>query len=315
MRIAITGANGFVGKAMVRVAITQGHSVRSIVRKPTGLPNERIVGDISVETIDPTIFTDIDAVIHLVARTHITGESADASSEAYRLINVVGTQKALEAAAAAGVKYFVYISSVKAAAESTEIGQALTSEFTPNPKDAYGKTKLEAEQLVQKFCEENRMNWVILRPPLVYGPGVEANFARLIACVARGVPLPLRGVKNRRSIVYVDNLADASIRSLSEIGAQNKIVMLCDNTLSTADLLRAIAYPLVKPARLFLFPETLFRILRYVPKMQPLLDRLTGSLEIDPAPAMRLLNWTPSVSIGDGMQQTVAQWLADNKGR
>jgi nucleoside-diphosphate-sugar epimerase len=315
VKIAITGANGFVGKAVVRAAQMQGHVVVSLVRAPSGLPGEQIIADLNSGSLDPALFAGCDAVIHLVARTHISNDRAADPLAAYRKINVDGTGKILAAAALAGVAHIIYMSSVKAAGERTVLGRPLTAQSSPHPEDAYGITKLEAENLVRSYCNERGMGWTIIRPPLVYGPGVQANFARLISFAARGIPLPLAGIANRRSIIYVGNLADATIRALSEKNAQNQTLMLCDNTVSTAALVRVIAKHLSARDRIFAVPPILFGVLRRLPKMARLLDRLIGSLEIDPQPSMRLMNWSPPVDTDEAIRRTVARWTSDKEGR
>jgi nucleoside-diphosphate-sugar epimerase len=259
VKFAVTGANGFLGRAVVKAIAAQGSDALPLVRSASGMANECVIGDFSDSQPNADLLKGVDVVIHLAARTHVTRETASDPLGAYRRVNVQGTRHLLAAATQASVRRFVYMSSVKAVGERTQVGAPFTPLTIPEPEDAYGITKLEAEHEVMSTCERSAMAWTIIRPPLVYGPGVRANFARLITLVAQGVPLPLRGVNNRRSIVYVDNLASATVAAAETKAAGNELLMICDDTLSTADLISEIARQLTRPARLFTVPNTIFR--------------------------------------------------------
>jgi nucleoside-diphosphate-sugar epimerase len=308
VKFAVTGANGFLGRAVVRTITGQGNESLPLVRTASGMANECVIGDLSDSQPNADALRGVEVVIHLAARTHVTRETSSDPLGAYRRVNVQGTRNLLATAAQAGARRFVYMSSVKAVGERTQAGAPFTPLTIPAPEDAYGITKLEAEQEVMSACERSGMAWTIIRPPLVYGPGVSANFARLIKLVAQGVPLPLRGVYNRRSIVYVDNLASATLAAAQAEAAENKLLMICDDTLSTAELVSGIAQQLARPARLFTVPIMVLRAARHVPVVSRIVGRLTDSLEIDAGSSMRLINWTPGTTTTKALHKTVAQW-------
>lgn len=312
MKVAITGANGFVGQAVYRRMQADGHVPLAIVRAPSGISGEVVSGDLAQARFVPGQLDGIDAVIHLAARTHVMDETAPDALGAYRAANVEGTRAILDAAIAAGAKRFVFMSSVKAMGERTQPGAPFTPETTPRPEDAYGVSKLEAETLVRERCEAAGVEWTILRPPLVHGPGVKANFARLVALVARQLPLPLGSLRNRRSIVHVDNLAAAAVQACQAPGAANRLLLIADATLSTPELIRAIATAAGVRARLVQIPPMLLNLAGRLTGKQAMVERLCGSLELDVAASWEALGSTPDLPPDAAIRQTVLALHAPN---
>lgn len=305
MKAAVTGASGFVGRAVLHALGQAGHEAVALVRSAPPGTGARAIGDLADGPIDPAVLGAADTVIHLAARTHVTDETMSDAMAAYRATNVTGTGHLVDAAVAAGVTRFVYMSSVKAVGERTIAGRPMTPETTPRPEDPYGITKLEAEALVRERCNAAGIAWTILRPPLVYGPGVKANFDRLIALVERRLPMPLASIRNRRSIVYVDNLADATVAAAVAPGTRNRILTLCDDTLSTPDLIRAVAEALgIKPV-LLPFPPALLTLAGQITGRTAMVDRLAGSLEIDPRSSMAAADWQPQIDTHQGLRRTI----------
>lgn len=305
MRIAVTGANGFVGRAVL-ARLGAGVEAVPLVRRATGLPGEIVVGDLGQEEIDPRMLAGVDAVIHLAARTHVMHETVSDPEAEYWRTNVAGTSALLDAALAAGVSRFVFMSSVKAVAERSQPGAPVGPDGQPRPEDAYGRTKLAAEELVRRRCDEASVGWVILRPPLVYGPGVRANLERLVRLVGRGLPLPFGAINNRRSMVEVRNLADAAIIAARHPDATGQAFMVSDTTLSTPDLVRAIADALGKPARLVPVPAGAMRFVGRIAGRSDMIERLCGSLELDSRRTGDILGWEPAVAFGDSLAEIVA---------
>lgn len=305
MRIAVSGANGFVGRSLL-ARLGAGVEAVPLVRRASGLPGEVIVGDLGHEALPTDVLNEVDAVIHLAARTHVMAETAADPDAEYRRTNVAGTSALIDAAMASGVKRFVFISSIKAVAERSLPGSPIGPDTPPRPEDAYGRTKLEAERIVQQRCTEAGMEWSILRPPLVYGPGVKANLERLVRLVSRGLPLPLGSIDNRRSMVEVRNLADAVILAARNPGVSGQAFMVSDITLSTPSLVRAIGDALDSPARLLPVPPEVLRFVGKVARRSAMIDRLCGSLELDPRKTHAILGWEPAVAFTDSLAEIVA---------
>lgn len=210
MKFLVTGANGFVGNALVAALQQDGHSVRRALRNRREAESDAVaVGDINGLTDWADALHDIDVVIHLAARVHVMQETAGDPLAAFREVNVEGTENLARQATAAGVKRLVYVSSIKVNGEATLLGRTFREEDTPHPQDPYGISKWEAEQVLHRVAAETGLEVVIVRPPLVYGPGVKGNFAQMLKVLKRGIPLPLASIRNRRSFIYVGNLVDA----------------------------------------------------------------------------------------------------------
>jgi nucleoside-diphosphate-sugar epimerase len=237
---------------------------------------------------------------------HVTNDKSPDPLTEFRRVNVEGTANLARQAAAAGVGRFVFLSSIKVNGEFTEIGRPFTAESLPAPEDAYGVSKYEAEQLLHQIAVETGMEVVIIRPPLVYGPGVKANFESMMRWLAHGVPLPLAAVtENRRSLVLRDNLVDLILTCLSHPGAANQTFLVSDGEdLSTADLLKHMGAALGHPARLFYIHPSLLKIGATVVNKPGIYQRLCGSLQLDITKTRQMLGWTPPVSVYEGLRCT-----------
>ena len=310
MNLLITGGTGFVGQHLVsqltRRELFHQLAVRSQVENPR---NHKYisVGDINAHTPWSQALAGVTDVVHLAARVHITQETSSDAYAAFRAVNTEGTLHLARQAAAAGVRRFVFLSSIKVNGEGKP--QAYLETDTPAPEDAYAASKWEAEQGLWKIAAETGMQMVILRIPLVYGPGVGANFLQLFQTVNKGWPLPLGGIANRRSLLYVGNLVDAMLVALEHPDAANKLYLLSDGQdVSTSQLVERIAQALNKTPRLFSLPQGMLRLAASVLGKSSAVDRLYGSLYLDSAKIRQELSWTPPFSMQQGLAET-AQWF------
>lgn len=305
--ILITGATGFVGTALM--ARLHDRSVHRALRQPVAAthPGDTVIGNITLNTDWRTALADVNCVVHLAARTHVMDGHAANSLSACRLINVEATRNLAQQAAAAGVRRFVFLSSIKVNGETTDT-RPFTRDDTPQPLDAYGISKLEAEEELLRIGADTGMEIVILRPPLVYGPGVKGNFLRLLQAVARGTPLPLASINNQRSLVYVGNLAEAIIACMDAPAAAGKKFLVSDGEdVSTPELIRKLAVALGKSPRLLPCPPGLLRGAATLLGKQAAMMRLTGSLVVDSSALRRELGWQPRYSLDQGLNAT-ARW-------
>ena len=305
MKIAVTGANGFVGRAVLANLAARGVAARPLVRRPSGLPNECIVGDLADGSLDVAHLGDVNAIIHLAARTHVMNDDASDPMAEYRKTNVEGTRKLIETAISAKVGRIVFMSSVKAVGEYSLPGQPLGPDSEPRPEDAYGQSKLEAERLLQTLCDEAGMAWTVLRPPLVHGAGAKGNLARLAGLIRRGIPLPLGAIQNVRSIVSVENLADAAVTAALQGHSDGEILHIADLSLSTPQLARIIGQAEGRPARLFPVPPSLLKLAGKVTGTSAEVGRLTGSLELETLSSFRALHWQPPVDGTRALERTL----------
>lgn len=311
-RVLVTGANGFIGSALCRALVEAGHApqgaVRRIVPSSKGLDTATCVGEIDGNTDWSAALGGIECIVHLAARTHMLRETAADLLAEYRRVNVEGTQRLAQQATAAGVRRFVFLSSVKVNGEMTA-ARAFTENDAPRPEDVYGISKWEAEQELLRISRATGLEIVVLRPPLVYGPGVKGNFLRLLRLVARGVPLPLASVHNRRSLVYLGNLVDAIVTAISAPQAAGQTYLVSDGQdVSTPDLVRAIARALDVRARLFPCPVALLRAAAALAGRGEEAARLTGSLQVDVSKIGRELGWQPRYTLEQGLAET-ARWF------
>lgn len=314
-RILITGATGFVGKAVIRELRAHGHTLSGTTRQadraqgPEGIPLYR-VPDLSMDADWSRIVAGADIVVHLAARAHIMKERDSEALSLYRATNRDGSRRLAEAAAAAGVKRFVFMSSVKAMGEET-YGRPLRESDQPKPEDAYGISKWEAEQALHDVATRTGLEIVILRPPLVYGPDAKGNLLTLLNACARGWPLPLRGIDNRRSLVSARNLASAIEAAAFHPSAAGATFFVSDGEdISTADLIGRLAHAMGRAPRLFAVPKSLLSLARRLPGVGEKVRRLIGSLQVDSEAIRRQLGWQPQQSLDDGLAEMAAHHVS-----
>lgn len=309
MIVAVTGAGGFVGKAVSRALLDRGHTVRALVRSGSQAPEGTepvVVGDLTdVTNASDAVVGALDgagAVVHLAARVHVMDDRDPDPEAAFQRANVAVTDRLAVAASGAGVGRFVFLSSVKVSGEAT--GETPFRESDPAaPEDAYGRSKWQAEQAV---TGSGVAQPVILRPPLVYGPGVRANFEALIRLSDSGLPLPLGGLSgNRRSLIYLGNLADAIVQALAETTPAGTYLVRDGEDLSTADLVRRLRRALGRPARLLPIPAAVLRLAGRATGRSAAIDRLAGSLQVDDSAFRAAAGWTPPYSVDQGLAETV----------
>lgn len=308
--ILVTGASGFVGSAVLHRLDGAGQAVRGAYRH--GVPSLPAsaqgvsVGDLGAAQDWRAALDGVDAVVHTAARVHVMQDAATDALAEYRRVNVEGTLNLARQAAAAGVRRFVFLSSVKVNGEATVAREQFHADDAPAPQDAYGMSKWEAEQGLREIAAQTGMAVVIIRPPLVYGPGVRANFAAMMRWLFRGMPLPLGAVtRNRRSLVALDNLVDLIVTCLSHPAAANQTFLVSDGEdLSTADLLKRMGLALGRPARLFPVPSVLLWAGATVLGRQGVCQRLCGSLQVDITKTRQVLGWSPPVNVDEGLRST-----------
>jgi nucleoside-diphosphate-sugar epimerase len=318
MRLLLTGVSGFVGGRLAARLVADGHLVSGMVRRGGGRVAASLARRIELIEFDD-LATDrdlsqkvrgVDVVIHLAARVHVMHENAGDPLSVFRLANVVATRRLAAAAAAAGVGRFVYVSSIKVNGERTS-GRPFSADDRPAPQDPYGVSKAEAEQVLREVCDATSMQFVIVRPPLVYGAGVKGNFRRLIGLVRRGLPLPFGALQNQRSMVSLDNLVDLLVRCAQHPDAANRVFLVSDgNDWGTPRLIRAIAGALQVRDPLFRVPPALLYALGRVTGKRAMVDRLCGSLQLDIERTREVLDWAPPQSPEDAVREAVAAYLA-----
>ncbi len=299
VRVLVTGASGFVGAAVCRHLQGRGWRVRGSLRRagsalPAGV--ETVVsGDIDGDSDWTAALAGVDAVVHCAARVHVLKENDSDPLAAFRRVNVAASRRLAEQAVAAGVGHFVFLSSIGAA----------QAERGPAGASPYQQSKLEAEAALRAAVAGSAMTLVILRPPLVYGPGAPGNFAHLARLVAAGRPLPMAGIDNRRSLLFVANLTTAVEAALACAASPDGPLALADGEdLSTPELVRRIARACGRPARLFYFPESLLRFIARLLGRGPTIAALTGTLTIDNARIGETLGWSPGYSVDEGLAAT-----------
>ncbi|MFZ2162810.1 MAG: SDR family oxidoreductase [Sideroxyarcus sp.] len=364
MNLLVTGANGFVGSALVAALHRREFFVRCVLRTNTKLGDcteIAVVGDMGGQADWREALSNMNVVIHLAARVHVMRESATDPLEAFREVNVAGTENLARQAAAAGVKRLVFVSSIKVNGENTlspnppdgtigrtsnpltkaascqDIGyshsakptkvadQAATcpasggggqNVFTetdiPRPQDPYGISKWEAEQVLHRVASETGLEIVIVRPPLVYGPGVKGNFVQMLKVLARGAPLPLASAHNLRSLVYVENLVDALLVCATHPAAAGQTYIVSDGEdVSTPELLCQLGTAMGRPARLFRCPPALLKLAGRLTGKADQVERLLGSLQVDSGRIRRELDWAPPYTLQQGLQAT-AEWYRND---
>jgi len=313
--ILVTGATGFVGSAVVqRLVVAQKYRVCAAVRKLSGgLPSEVLqiqTGGLSVTTDYTEALQGVDVVVHAAARVHIMDDDVRDPLAEFRKVNVEGTLNLARQAADGGVKRFVFISSIKVNGKSTQLGQPFTPEDSITTQDPYALSKWEAEQGLFEIAEHSGMEIVVIRPALIYGEGVKANFAKMIQVVAKGLPLPLGAVHNKRSLVALDNLVDFIILCTQHPKAANEVFLISDGEdVSTTELIQKIGKALGKPARLIPVPVSLMTFTAKLVGKEGVAERLFGSLQVDSSKARELLGWQPVVTMDKQLKKTVYPYL------
>ena len=314
MKVLVTGASGFVGSALCAHLVTEGHVVIGAVRNTQGKPlpgvEYQIVSDMSIGANWREVLTDINVVVHCAARVHVMKEASVDPLAAFREVNVKGTACLAEQAVDRGAKRFIYISSIKVNGETTS-GHPFKADDTPAPEDPYGISKWEAEQVLREIAEKTGLEVVIIRPPLVYGPGVRANFLRLMQGIKSGVPLPFGAINNSRSLVALDNLVDLIETCLNHPAAINQTFLVSDGEdLSIKDLLQRTAVALGRPARLIPVPVSVLWTMSRLLGRADFAQRLCGSLQVDISKTRDCLNWSPPVSVDDALRKTAKYFLS-----
>lgn len=315
-RLVVTGANGFVGRALCAGAVARDSTVRGITRFTCDLPcgcENFVVGNMDERTDWRGALEGSKVVIHLAARVHVMADTAENPLDEFRRINVLGTLNLARQAAAAGVRRFVFVSSIKVNGEATQPGHPFTADGTTAvPLDAYGVSKMEAEQGLRALAAQTGMEVVIIRPPLVYGPGVKANFASMMRWLQRGIPLPLGAIDNQRSLVGLDNLVDLIVTCIKHPGAANQTFLVSDGEdLSTTQLLQRMAQALGKPARLIPVPAGLLKTAAALLGKAAVAQRLCGSLQVDISKTRELLGWTPPWSVDEELKKSAEGYLRE----
>jgi nucleoside-diphosphate-sugar epimerase len=312
MKFMISGAGGFVGRALCAELFRRGQSVSAAVRSDkSSIKNTEviIVGAIDSKTKWADALCDVDVVIHLAARVHVMREKAADPLAEFLQVNLHGTSNLARQAACFGVKRFVYVSSVKVNGEQTSATQSFTELDEPSPQDFYSISKWKAEQALWRIAQETGLEIVVVRPPLVYGPGVKGNFAQMLAVIAKRFPLPLASVYNRRSLIYVENLVDALIVCATHPVAAGQTYLVCDGEdISTPDLLRQLGDAMGCPAHILPFPPSRLRMLGKLSGKSEQVERLLGSLQVDSGKIRRDLNWFPPYTLQQGLQATAESY-------
>lgn len=315
MRILLTGASGFVGQALLgAISARADFSLLALVRSPLrNIPAN--VTSLQISGLGPdadlhSALQGIDAVIHSAARVHVMQDAASDPLEAFRRINTAGTLNLARQAATAGVRRFIFISSVKVNGEGTPLGAPYTADAEVAPVDTYSISKMEAEQGLRFMAAETGMDVVIIRPVLVYGPGVKANFQSMMNWLQKGIPLPLGSIHNKRSLVALDNLVDLIVTCITHPAAANQTFMVSDGEdLSTTELLSRMGAALHKPARLLPIPSWVLEAGATALGKKALSQRLCGSLQVDISKTRELLNWYPPVSVDEALRRTANYFL------
>lgn len=319
--VLVTGASGFIGRALCAELRARAEAVRPVMhaRQP-GPPSRAVaadvayVGDIGPETDWRPILIGCDSVVHLAAHVHKRRGSEGGSISAFQRVNVEGTEALARAAARSGVRRFVFLSSVKVDGERT-VEHPFNERDPIAPVDEYAASKAEAEARLNKIAADTGMEVVILRPPLVYGPGVKANFLSLLKAVDAGLPLPFSSIDNRRSLIYVGNLVSAIAISLSHPAAANRMFLVSDGEdVSTPELVRRLARSLGVRPRLLPFPVSMLRLTGRLSGMHAAVDRLVNSLQIDTTCIRTVLGWQPPFSMTAGLAETASWWRAGADG-
>ena len=317
MKVLVTGASGFIGKSLCEELVRQSKLVVAAVRVNhvhyLGIES-CLVGQIENTTDWSKTLINASVIVHLAARVHVMHDNALNPLEEFRKVNVHGTLQLAREAAKAGVKRFIFVSSIKVNGESSEIGKPFTAADLPSPQDAYGISKLEAEQGLKLIAQQTGMEVVIIRPPLVYGAEVKANFANMLRMTKRSIPLPFGAIHNKRSFVFIGNLVSLIVRCIEHPNAANQTFLVSDGCdLSTTQLLRACAAALGVETRIFSVPKKLIEVVAAILGKQDVAQRLCGNLQVDISKARALLDWAPPFTVEEGLRITANGFNKVNK--
>lgn len=313
--ILLTGGSGFVGRGVLEL-LSKHQPVRATLRQlniagGTFRGVDFIQSSLSMDQDWSSALSGVSVIVHCAARVHVMNEDAKDPLLEFRRVNVHGTLNLARQASEAGVRRFVFISSIKVNGECTDLGHPFTADQIPAPSDPYGVSKYEAEMGLKALSKETGMEVVIIRPTLVYGPGVKANFLSMMNWLRQGIPLPLGGVaKNRRSFVFLDNLVDLINVCISHPAAANQTFLVSDDEdLSTAGLLDRMALALGRPSKVITVPTALITLGAKLIGRSDISQRLCSSLQVDIKKTKDLLGWSPPVSVDEGLRQTAAHFL------
>jgi nucleoside-diphosphate-sugar epimerase len=309
MTVLVTGASGFVGRAVwLRLNGMSGVTAVGSVRRAgvVAQPSAPLVtvGALSAQTDWSAALAGVHAVVHTAARVHVMQEGATDPLEEFRRVNVQGTLNLARQAVSAGVQRFVFVSSIKVNGEATQPGSPFAADDVAAPLDAYGLSKMEAEQGLRDVAVKTGLEVVIIRPPLVYGPGVKANFAAMMRWLQRGVPLPLGAIHNQRSLVALDNLVDLIVTCLTHPAAANQTFLVSDDEdVSTTELLRRMGGAMGRPARLIPAPASFLQGAAALLGKRDVAQRLCGSLQVDIQKTRQFLGWNPPLTLDQGLKR------------
>lgn len=316
-QLLITGSSGFVGRRLIQQL--QGHTnynIRALVRRmpdvlSTGV-DYGLLPDFSAVTAEHPALQGIDVVVHLASRVHVMNDTESDPLEAFRRVNVGHTLQLAHSAVAAGAKRFIFVSSVKVNGEQTVLGRPYSETDKPLPVDPYGISKMEAEDALRELAVQTGLEVVIVRPVLVYGPGVKANFSNMMKWLNKGVPLPFGAISNQRSLVALDNLVSFILTCVSHPAAANQTFLISDGEdVSTTQLLVRLGKSLGSPARLMPVPEWLLVLGAILLGRKSLSQRLCGSLQVDITKGRQLLGWAPVVTLDEGLDTTAQHYLSE----
>jgi len=316
--LLITGITGFVGKALAEHLINNSnYNIIATTRRKIPLHKnikQIVVGDLNTNIDWSNILTKVDHIIHLAGRAHIMQDTAKNPLNEFRKTNTESTLKLAKQAAKSGIKRFIFLSSIKVNGESTKPNKPFKHNHPSNPSDPYAQSKHEAEQELKKIANTSKMEIVIIRPPLIYGPQVKANFKKMIQWVQKGIPLPLGAINNKRSFVSLDNLTDLITLCLQHPKAANQTFLVSDNhDLSTTELLQRIAQALGKNTPLIPIPSNIITRVASLLGKKDLAQRLCGSLQVDIQHTKQTLNWHPPIKLNNALKKTVKHWKKKEK--
>jgi len=307
--VLVTGATGFIGKCLCRRMTEQGYRIKRALRHPDG-EDGVVVGDIGSTTDWSSALDRVKVVVHLAARVHVMHDNSTDVLAEFRRVNVSGTGNLAQQAAEAGIRRFIFVSSIKVNGEQTALGVPFKDSDMPAPQDPYAISKWEAEQELLALAKTTAMDVVIIRPPLVYGPGVKANYLSLLRLLSREIPLPLGSIHNKRSYLALENLVNLITVCIEHPAAANQVFLAGDGEdLSTTELIRRLAKLLGKPAKLIPVPMYILEGAAVLVGKRDIARRLCRSLQVDISKARNLLGWDPPMSVDEGLLETVKEFL------